>query len=678
MKKIFLSVYGALLCAVLSAQTPIASAVYFDTDQHTLTPEALQSLEALSAQLLNFPDYAVDLEAYTDDRGSETYNERLAANRAAAVQAFLLAKGIQPGKTAVKSWGERKQIYDNSNEENRQKNRRVDILVTSWRFDDLKSLQTRLSTRAEQTHIIQATEAQQLTASGGTVVIVPPNSFVFEDGTAPKGPVELTIREALTPADWILNGLTTTSGDQILQSGGMFYVDAKADGKALSLAEGARLTVAMPAPRRVDPEMQLFYGEHNAGGNGIDWQSAQIGFRQTYLNPEINLTLDPALSRRIMALKVPVPAKPQMPTFRSLPPSPVPPPVPTAPHKPTRSTWADAQQFFGIDPEDKKTSSKKVKKAEAWLEKSTSNYLRDSIAYEKAYTNYQQKLEQHALAMKRYEDAKSARRLEMKRRIVTMVEHERKLYFYLYAVAMRGSLKSVGKDLPSNYRNLTGAVRARTGLMTRRYFAGYDLTPEGRLLTSYYYQALGLDFVKSSTFNLLERQALAENLRRDSTSKNIDVLLNKIGLTAISDSLKDEIRQKELEAAKNPAQRQTVVQAYVADIDQLGWVNVDKFTKMEGERGPLAVREAEDASIYVACKDINSILPIYRNAEGLYALNNVLPKGMKVTIVAVKIKEGMPQLAIQDAVVGEKNALELTFKNYTLTGLREEIKKVNG
>ena len=311
------------------------------------------------------------------------------------------------------------------------------------------------------------------------------------------------------------------------------------------------------------------------------------------------------------------------------------------------------------------------------LEKEVRNYKRDPAADEKAYASHQQKMEQYPLAMKRHEEAQSAWRQMVKGRITTMLDHERKLYLYLYAVALRSTIKVAGKNIGSYYRNLESIVRTKTNLQTRRYFPGYDLTEDGRLTKPYYYKVFGLDFVESNTFVVLERQAIAE-FRRDTLSKRVDALVKQTGLSAISDSLKDEIRQKELDAARNPQQRQKVVQAYVADIDQLGWANIDKFAKIQGERGPLAVREAEEASIYVACKELNSILPIYRNAEGLYALNNVLPKGMKVTIVAVKIKEGMPQMAIQDAVVGETPTMELTFKDHTLSSLREEIKKVNG
>lgn len=667
--------WGLLLAA--QNTSTLRSAVYFDTDQYVLTTEAVLALENLCAQLSRYPDYTVDLEAYTDDRGSADYNERLAANRAEAVQAFLKGKGLLADKTTVQSWGERKQNFDNNTEAGRQQNRRVDILITNWYFNTLSDFQARLSNRVSQTQVIQPDREQQVTAAGGTVLIVPPNSFVFEDGTAPAGPVQVTLREALQPSDWILNGLTTTSGDQILQSGGMFYVEARANGKPLELASGARLTVALPtAGRRMDPEMQLFYGEHTPNGQTINWTNTQTAFRQTYFNPEITLAIDSLLAKRILALRVPVPPKPQMPNFHGLPPAPLKPEKPTVPRKPVRASWAAALEQFGIQPDDKNPSSKRVKKAEAWFAKAQSNYLADSVIYEKANANYQQKLAQYDQAMKRYEDARIAWRQEAKRRIGMMVEHERQMYFYLYAVALRGAIKSTAKDINANYRNLTGVARSRAGLMTKRYFSGYDLTQDGRLIPSEYYRAFGLDFVKSDLFKVLERQVLTETARQDTIYKKIDALIQKTGLMAISDSLKDEIRKKELERAQSGQQKQQVLNAYVTDIDQLGWVNVDKFAKMQGERAPLAVKETDDASVYVACLEINSILPLYRSGDTFSI--DLLPKGMRITVVAVKIKDGMPQLAIQNLVIGETTTPSLAYKSCTLSSLREEMKKLNG
>jgi hypothetical protein len=154
--------------------------------------------------------------------------------------------------------------------------------------------------------------------------------------------------------------------------------------------------------------------------------------------------------------------------------------------------------------------------------------------------------------------------------------------------------------------------------------------------------------------------------------------LVKIGFKAISDSLQILYNEKVMEAAKTPMEKQQVVSAYIADIQDLGWINVDKFAKMSGERAPLTVQETDDVRIYVTIKSINGMLPLLRQHDNnVYRIED-LPKGTKVTVVGVKIKDGMAQMALQDAVVGETPTFQLNYKAMTLNALGNELKRLNG
>lgn len=88
------------------------------------------------------------------------------------------------------------------------------------------------------------------------------------------------------------------------------------------------------------------------------------------------------------------------------------------------------------------------------------------------------------------------------------------------------------------------------------------------------------------------------------------------------------------------------------------------------------VNELEDATLYAVCKDINAMLPFYRNSEGTYVVNG-LPKGQKVTIVAIKIKDGMPQFAQRDLKVGNAALSGMVYRSLPLRDLKEELKKLN-
>lgn len=95
MLKNFLLASLLLANTFLTAQTPAStSSIFFETAQSELSAEARQTLDEIAPALLQAPDYQVNIEAFTDDRGAEQYNLRLAADRAASVQNYLAAKGL--------------------------------------------------------------------------------------------------------------------------------------------------------------------------------------------------------------------------------------------------------------------------------------------------------------------------------------------------------------------------------------------------------------------------------------------------------------------------------------------------------------------------------------------------------------------------------------------------------
>ena len=97
-------IYGSL-----NGQDTKRISVYFDTDQHTLRSDAMQTLEVLQSELqwLALDDYRVEIKAHTDDQGSEAYNEGLAKRRAQQVWQFLSDYGIAIEKTTstkIEEW----------------------------------------------------------------------------------------------------------------------------------------------------------------------------------------------------------------------------------------------------------------------------------------------------------------------------------------------------------------------------------------------------------------------------------------------------------------------------------------------------------------------------------------------------------------------------------------------
>ncbi len=102
----------------------------FELDSAELSPEGFQALEDLVGRIGEVSGAgSIEIVGHTDDTGPEEYNRELSAKRAQSVRQFLQGKvGGMPIKASAR--GELSPIADNSTEEGRAKNRRVEVLVS--------------------------------------------------------------------------------------------------------------------------------------------------------------------------------------------------------------------------------------------------------------------------------------------------------------------------------------------------------------------------------------------------------------------------------------------------------------------------------------------------------------------------------------------------------------------
>lgn len=107
------------------------SGVNFETNKATLKPVAREKLSKLSGVLLGFPgEYKLEIEGHTDSTGSDAYNQRLSQSRAESVRNFLVELGIPMGRIpSTQGFGRTRPIAPNDTRANREKNRRVDIVI---------------------------------------------------------------------------------------------------------------------------------------------------------------------------------------------------------------------------------------------------------------------------------------------------------------------------------------------------------------------------------------------------------------------------------------------------------------------------------------------------------------------------------------------------------------------
>ena len=112
----------------------LASDVLFDFDKAVLRPEAAPALEKVALVIQSFEHPQVTVEGHSDSVGADAYNEELSERRARAVQSWLASHKVT-APIETRGWGESKPVVPNTNPDgtdnpaNRQKNRRVEIVV---------------------------------------------------------------------------------------------------------------------------------------------------------------------------------------------------------------------------------------------------------------------------------------------------------------------------------------------------------------------------------------------------------------------------------------------------------------------------------------------------------------------------------------------------------------------
>lgn len=111
--------------------TVVLHDIYFQFDRSVILQQSYKELSDLFNLLQNNPRMKIEIGGHTDDKGSTEYNRKLSENRAKAVADYLTAKGIDAKRLNYRGYGKERPIADNSTEEGRAKNRRVEIKVLS-------------------------------------------------------------------------------------------------------------------------------------------------------------------------------------------------------------------------------------------------------------------------------------------------------------------------------------------------------------------------------------------------------------------------------------------------------------------------------------------------------------------------------------------------------------------
>src|SRR5271165_538708 len=219
--------------------------LHFDSDKAAIQPESKSLLDDIATSLKNFPDWRLRIVGHTDSTDDAQHNLRLSLDRAIAIQAALVDRGIDLQRLATAGLGENRPMTSNATPEGRALNRRVEL--------------DRVTDSAEAKKMLKAMSdflAAQKTLSVG-----------FD-----------TVFEVVTPSDQKLglasSGTATLARPdkiRVARSGGFADFEILYDGKTLTfLGKNANLYTQVDAPGTVDQLIDTLQNKYNRPMPGAD------------------------------------------------------------------------------------------------------------------------------------------------------------------------------------------------------------------------------------------------------------------------------------------------------------------------------------------------------------------------------------------------------------------------
>ena len=107
----------------------VPSDISFSVGRADIAPSFRSLLDQFAGSLNSNPGTSIRIIGHTDSTGSDAVNNPLSVNRASSVRDYLTARGVAAQRIAIDGRVSREPLVDNATEQNRARNRRVEIFV---------------------------------------------------------------------------------------------------------------------------------------------------------------------------------------------------------------------------------------------------------------------------------------------------------------------------------------------------------------------------------------------------------------------------------------------------------------------------------------------------------------------------------------------------------------------
>jgi outer membrane protein OmpA-like peptidoglycan-associated protein len=106
----------------------VLTGIVFDTNKAYIRPESEPRLDILVDFMTHKRSARVEISGHTDNVGNAKKNKVLSQQRAESCRKYVMAKGVDGGRIKAVGFGDEKPIAPNDSDENRQKNRRIEVV----------------------------------------------------------------------------------------------------------------------------------------------------------------------------------------------------------------------------------------------------------------------------------------------------------------------------------------------------------------------------------------------------------------------------------------------------------------------------------------------------------------------------------------------------------------------
>lgn len=102
--------------------------INFDIDKSDITAEGKEVVDQIAKALKQDASLKISIEGHTDNTGNAAHNKKLSNDRAGAVMKYLVSAEIGKSRLKAQGFGAEKPLVANDSEENKAKNRRVELV----------------------------------------------------------------------------------------------------------------------------------------------------------------------------------------------------------------------------------------------------------------------------------------------------------------------------------------------------------------------------------------------------------------------------------------------------------------------------------------------------------------------------------------------------------------------